>query len=100
MNLSLNLNLNKPKVKSKKPRPLKNSNLYDIDNFIVSNYCSSKKITEDKNTNSNIIIPNYKELDSKYYQYISSSTSKSNGCNKQHQRSVSVSEVSFIILKL
>jgi hypothetical protein len=55
---------NKLKNKNKKNRP---SNLFDIDNFIVSNICGSRKITDSKNAGENIVIPKYKKLGGTYY---------------------------------
>lgn len=55
---------NKLKNKNKKNRP---SNLFDIDNFIVSNICGSRKITESKNPLESIVIPKYKKLNASYY---------------------------------
>jgi len=45
----------------------KNSNLYDIDNFVITNYSSNKKIRDNKSTLKEIVIPKYTELDCTYY---------------------------------
>lgn len=54
----------KNKMKNKKNRP---SNLFDIDNFIVSNLGGTRRIAEEKPNFENIVIPKYKELSPGYY---------------------------------
>jgi len=60
------------------------ANIFDIDNFVVSNLTSGRRIIEEKSQIDSIVIPNYKVLKPSYYKAPTFSIKKS---GEEHQSS-------------